>query len=138
MPCHYEETPGEIEARKEADFAARTAPMRAALDTLTHENDILREALLKIISLEPKAAIWIGTSLSEQIALDQVEHRKEDLRRLTETFNDKILEAATDKKVDPAQRALNAISWGAFLLKVREADPEKPLEPQLGFDPDDY
>ena len=84
----------------------------AKLDKLTHENDMLREALLAV----PQE--HVDAKVRRLIAKDQVAHRKEDLKRLRETF----------------QRNLD---FGRF-EKVILADPKKPLEPQLGFDPDAF
>ena len=53
-----------------------------------------------------------------QIEADQVEHRKADLDRLMKTLG-----AAGDRE---------------RLAKVVAADPAQPLEPQLGFDPDQF
>lgn len=54
----------------------------------------------------------------ETILADQIEHREQDLRRLLKTFAE---------SVDRERLAL-----------VLSADKNKPLKPQLGFDPDDF
>lgn len=57
--------------------------------------------------------------LAETLLLDdQVKHRKEDLMRVITYF-------ANKKDLDTIKRVINV-------------DLTKPLEPQLGFDPDDY
>jgi hypothetical protein len=80
------------------------------LDKLTHENDMLREALLAV----PQE--YVDHKIRRIVSKDQIAHRKEDLARLKQTFQKK----------------------GDFFRfeKVILADPKKPLEPQLGFDPD--
>ena len=59
-----------------------------------------------------------GQSVKATIRRIQVEHRKEDLKRLAHTFIDSEDEVR--------------------LRKVLEADPAYPLQPQLGFDPDEF
>lgn len=59
-----------------------------------------------------------GQSAKATIRRIQVEHRKEDLKRLAHTFIDSEDEVR--------------------LRKVLEADPAYPLQPQLGFDPDEF
>lgn len=59
-----------------------------------------------------------GQSVKAAISRAQVEHRKEDLKRLAHTFIDS----------EDAVR----------LRKVLETDPAYPLQPQLGFDPDEF
>ncbi len=141
MPCRVELSEAEIEANRRArtdrEIATVVKPLQERNDELTHENDILREALLKIIGFEPKAAIWIGKDVAQKIEEDQVEHRKEDLRRLEVYFLEQIQSYAkvnppTDKSYDMLDK------YTGLLGKIRHADPEKPLEEQLGFDPDDY
>ena len=84
-------------------------------DTLAAENDVLRETILMLImdpnyKLKPKALKILNE--------EQIKHRKIDLLRLTDVFK--------------AKR--DAEKLGLVML----ADPNKPLEPQLGFDPDRY
>jgi hypothetical protein len=86
--------------------------LAAKLDKLAHENDMLREALLAV----PQE--HVDTKVRRLISKNQVEHRKEDLARLKETFRQRN-------------------DFGRF-EKVILADPKKPLEPQLGFDPDAF
>lgn len=81
---------------------------------LTAEADILRETLLAVIE-NPQTA-KIPAKLVKSVQAQQVKHRKLDLRRLEQTFT----------KSKDAER----------LAKVWSADPNLPLEPQLGFDPD--
>lgn len=145
MPCRVELSESEIRANRQAQTNAEIAkvvkPVQDRNDTLTHENDLLREALIIVqghVGRE-QLEMWVGGELLSQVNQNQVEHRKEDLRRLNKTFLDKMVEAATDKKIsDSDVRVLNALEWSALLLKVREADPTKPLEEQLGFNPDKY
>jgi len=171
MPCRYDPTEAEIEAAREKKFALQTKPMREALDRLTHENDVLREALL---ALRPYTLVktlsgiikkvdddqWsnifdeerdqivgafeayleelgIPSDVWDKIQEDQVEHRKEDLRRLEKTFNDKLADLyKSGRRWDGFKEERNTLF--DRLRKVEEADPDKPLAPQLGFDPDDF
>lgn len=86
---------------------------RQELDRLTRENDMLREAVLSLQAGKglPDAALML-------IQEEQIKHRKEDLQRLAKVF----------------RTAKDAPRLGAVML----ADPRKPLEPQLEFDPDAY
>jgi hypothetical protein len=81
---------------------------RAELDRLTAELDKTREAL--IASLEGRE---IDSKIAKSVEAEQRKHRLEDLDRLRKLFE-------------------------SLLHKVNEANPSKPLKPQLGFDPDDY
>lgn len=60
----------------------------------------------------------VGKSILADITNDQIKHREDDLRRLMKTF------------ADSGDRVR--------LKKVLDADNTKPLEPQLGFSPDDF
>jgi hypothetical protein len=104
MPCRMDDYPAVREI---------TDPrLLKKFDKLTHENDVLREALLAVPKehVDPKAR--------RLISKDQVAHRKEDLARLKTTFKQ-------NRDFDRFE-------------KVVLADPSKPLEPQLGFDPDAF
>lgn len=91
-------------------------------DQIIHEMsvdiDYLRDLIYRMF--------WSGGSwdyLSEEIeaVLDkQTKHRQDDLDRLTVVF-------AKDVKTHRER-----------LMKVLFADPTEPLEPQLGFNPDDF
>lgn len=116
MPCTY------YTSAEERQMAAER--YRAELDRLTHENDLLREALF--VALDGGE---IDPEFLKQIQHDQFKHRKEDLARLEETFR-KSLKETNDY-------ARETIIYG-LLGRVVAADPTKPLEPQLGFDPDAY
>jgi len=140
MPCRVELSDAEIRANEKAakDRAIADAlkPIQKRNDELTHENDQLREALLKIIEYYPKASTWIGEELHKKIYKDQVKHRREDLRRLEETFRDEMWKLIQQN----GKSALTSNRMKALNLKiqaVQDADPTKPLEPQLGFDPDE-
>ena len=136
MPCSYEETPQEIEARRLRQTINQSVeeaiePYKKALNELTHENDQLREIVLRIADKDSvPVAIWA------KIQDSQVEHRQEDLRRLEKTFNEALraLANATLTKnsiilIQDTTKRLNA---------VLNADPKLPLADQLGFDPDDF
>lgn len=164
MPCHVD-PPSPQELRLADEYFTKSV---ALFDDLTHRNDVIREWLLnptvetgksvlkavkgdlksKFKELERLANqstyaspnhkyyekaqsahaefLWL-TSLDvsalagderEHIENVQTEHRKADLKRLAATFVEK---------------------WDMeSLKKVIDADPTKPLEPQLGFDPDAF
>jgi hypothetical protein len=114
MPCQVEtyEDKGWNSARSANAEAER---WKKIADKLTHENDILREVILAAAEKYPKA---FTAKVLKQVNLDQIAHRKEDLRRLEKTF----------------RASKDAEKLGLVML----ADPTKPLEKQLGFDPDAY
>jgi hypothetical protein len=87
----------------------RANEYKAELDRLTRENDRLRELVLTGA---------VNPDERKKIEKEQIKHRKEDLARLKKTFTD--------------QR--DAKRLGLVML----ADPKRPLEAQLGFDPDDF
>jgi hypothetical protein len=89
--------------------------LRIKADALTAENDRLREVILR---LTEDPGYKVPKTIMNKIRKDQVEHRKEDLARLERKF---IKNRDTER-----------------LNKVWAADPKKPLEPQLGFDPDEF
>jgi hypothetical protein len=122
MPCTYYETQAEINARNSEKAAARQKIIDD-LDRLTHENDMLREALLTLANEhESEYGNFDYFPISEDvlnlIGKNQVKHRKEDLKRLKKVF----------------MQSKDAEKLGLVML----ADPTKPLEPQLGFDPDAF
>jgi pyruvate/oxaloacetate carboxyltransferase len=102
----------EIRAMNAEDKAAT---FKRAADKLTHENDMLREAILEAAIKAPRA---FSAAFLKKIGIEQTKHRKEDLARL-----EKVFRASKDAEK---------------LGKVMLADPTKPLAKQLGFDPDDY
>jgi len=113
MPCSLQPWEIEIENRRRGNTKEQILQKKA--DELTAENDQLREMLLKV-SVDPDFKIpkvWL-----KKVNADQVKHRKNDLKRLEQTF----------RKNKDAER----------LGKVILADPNQPLEEQLGFDPDHY
>lgn len=116
MPCRYDPSPAEIEAANNARDEKLIKPFRKKLDRLTHENDMLREIVIAWRDgngISDKLEEFVDTLEDTQIA-----HRKEDLARLRETF----------KQSGDFER----------FEKVVLADPERPLEDQLGFDPDEF
>lgn len=139
MPCRVDPTPAEIEAGRQAalnrELAKVVEPLQKRNDKLTHENDQLREIILRIADKDSMPAeLW------NQIKKDQVEHRKEDLSRLAKTFNEKLAALYRGKKfqIDNQGWRDQRDSLFNFIQLVEKADPEHPLEPQLGFDPDAY
>lgn len=121
MPCRMDDYPPTSYVVREIDTAevrklkADLERIKKAADKLTHDNDMLREAVLKAANSDPK--LYTKTFL-KKVGVDQIKHRKEDLARLEKTFRDS----------KDAER----------LGKVMLADPNHPLEPQLGFDPDKF
>ena len=117
MPCRVDGPYTDDEVRSIAESNARKAytTMKRVADTLTKENDELRELVLK---LAKNPDTQIPASVMNKITKAQVAHRKEDLARLEKTFT----------KAKDAKR----------LEKVWDADPTKELEPQLGFNPDKF
>ena len=122
MPCRYEEGPADF-LRTEKQ---RTAQLTADLDKLTAENDRLREAILTLIA---DREAELHPDVVKVIENDQTKHRKEDLRRLEKQFRTELA-ATTDFA---RERVLHQLA-GAVVT----ADPSKPLEPQLGYDPDTF
>lgn len=113
MPCTYIESESEIKARQEKRWEALVAAKDRVLTALTHDNDVLREQIIRLVD---------GGRLSDDEILGirnaQTAHRCEDLKRLRDA-------------------CVMADDWER-LRKVLNADPSKPLEPQLGFDPDSF
>jgi hypothetical protein len=114
MPCQVETTSDYYRGQaRDSDAAAEK--WKKLADKLTHENDMLREVILAAAEKYPKA---FTAKTLKQVNLDQIAHRKEDLRRLEKTF----------------RASKDAEKLGLVML----ADPNKPLQKQLGFDPDAY
>jgi hypothetical protein len=101
--------------------------MREQLDKLTHEADMLREMVLKL--LDGKKLTASETALVNK---NQIVHRKEDLKRLEKFFRAVI----EDQKAMGRYTGMDETF--ARFGKVLSADPRDPLEPQLGFDPDAF
>lgn len=120
MPCRYDPGPEDY-LRSEKD---KNVKLTKALDKLTRENDQLREALLNLINnrdyVLPQAVV-------KKVKTAQSKHRKEDLARLEKTFREQI--ASGEAFDEDLYRLLGLVIM---------ADPEKELQPQLGFDPDDF
>lgn len=113
MPCQVWE-PSYSSAQMHNE-TARGDKYKELADKLTHENDMLREAIILAWSKEPKL---FTAKTMKVVNANQVKHRKEDLARLEATF----------------RKSRDAEKLGLVML----ADPTKPLEKQLGFDPDAY
>ncbi len=130
MPCRYDPTDEEIQASKDAQIAAATAPLIEKLDAFTHENDMLRELVLT--SVHDQKPVQIDNGLLSIIAGRQIEHRQGDLTRLARTFTEAI--TAHSKQGNTTA----VLEYADRLRKVTEADPRRPLEDQLGFDADAF
>ena len=142
MPCHVELTEAELEAnrraRTEKEIAKVVEPLQKRNNDLTHENDQLREAILNIVTvLGSDAENLVPSAFFKKIQKNQVEHRKEDLRRLDETFR-AYLWAAVAEQGTAAFTTKDFQDTMVRIHAVQDADPNEPLEPQLGFDPDEY
>lgn len=142
MPCRVELTEAEREAERRArtdrEIAKVVEPLQKRNDELTHENDMLREAVLALVErYKPTGDAIVPEELLKKIQKNQVEHRKEDLRRLEEFFLNEMW-ILTQKNGRLALGSDEMLALNAKLQAVRSADPNKPLESQLGFDPDEY
>jgi len=129
MPCRYDPTPQEIaEARERqekriADKAIE--PFAHEIEALVNENEELKfiNNLLsvKVDELHELILEWYQSEIIPIDAIDgiyqeQVVHRQKDLDRLL--LSGKL-------SVDQIRR-------------VAKANAQEPLEPQIGFNPDDY
>jgi hypothetical protein len=112
MPCQVDES---YYRGSSNSYSEKANAYKELADNLTHENDMLREAILKAAETNPEL---FKKNILDMVLADQIEHRKEDLKRLKKTF----------MKSKDAER----------LGKVMLANPKLPLEPQLGFDPDEF
>lgn len=139
MPCRVDDpyrppTSGSVSTKQgEAAKSKRSIPSNkkdldkiSELETLVNylsvTVDSLRDTIYDIRTEIP--ADFLSDELSDKIdkILDeQTDHRQQDLLRLVTTFG-----------ADPTPDNLDR------LRKVLAADPHKPLEPQLGFNPDDF
>lgn len=138
MPCRVELTPDEERRMREAHNEGAMIDLRARLDELTYENDLYRELLLKLVN-DGGAPVRdaIPRQILQTITEKQIVHRQEDLRRLDTTLSEKIKTFASTGEMSVSR--MDAIADFMNKLKsVRLADATKPLEPQLGFDPDAY
>jgi hypothetical protein len=88
---------------------------KGRLDELTVEADQLRELVIAFVEGDTPE---VPQKLLNLIKRRQTAHRKEDLERLEKTF---IASKDTER-----------------LAKVWAASPKRPLEPQLGFNPDSF
>lgn len=134
MPCRVDPTPEEIEAGRERRArdaeAGRTLPktqqkLNAAesqINWLSVQLDYTRDLVYRMWNTSPDELGVYPTALAaevEEVLKTQEKHRQADLDRLIKTLG----KNPTKKNKD-------------LLKKVLEADITKPLEPQLGFDPD--
>jgi hypothetical protein len=114
MPCRVDDYDYPRPA-KTGPTQAEYDKIRTLADKLTHENDELRETLINLMA-DPEYKV--PAKFKKLIEKAQVDHRQKDLDRLKRTFT----------------TARDAEKLGLVML----ADPKKPLEPQLGFDADDF
>lgn len=139
MPCRYDPTPEEIERSfrnaqdREAEKTAKaeekvTKAMTKAqkdaqtINVLSVQLDYTRDLLWRVMEA---TSDYVETNYPDlnaevqKVLKTQEKHRQDDLDRLVKTLG----KNPTKKNKD-------------LLLKVLSADITKPLEPQLGFDPD--
>lgn len=134
MPCRVDPTPEELEAsrkkREEDAKAARSLPktqqelnaLKTQVNWLSVQLDYTRDLLWRVWNTSVDTlGVWPADIAAEvtEVLEKQEDHRQADLDRLITTLGK-----------NPTQKNK------ALLKKVLEADPSKPLEPQLGFDPD--
>lgn len=98
--------------------------LRNRNDELARDNDALRETLLQLLN---NPSYTVPKHVINMIEKDQIKHRKADLERLENTFRQRIAAGAAGG--DVIYTALG---------KIITADPNKELESQLGFNPDEY
>jgi chemotaxis protein histidine kinase CheA len=121
MPCNSDYM---MSTRAEQDSAHHDeiARIKVELDRLTRENDLLREM---VINLDQGGKLT-ATEL-KLVKRNQVAHRKEDLARLERTLREALARNPPEQTADVLHLRLG---------RVVTADPDRVLEPQLGFDPD--
>jgi len=144
MPCTYDPTPAEIAAAEKARAEREKAPLRkqveqadrrltasqkeinelkAANNALSVRVDYLQDLIWRIrwneenILANDAEFYDVEDDIDAVLAL-QTAHRQSDLDRLVRTL-------ASEKTIDYDR-----------LNKVLAADPSRPLQEQLGFDPD--
>lgn len=123
MPCH--------DADDRYDRKPSYWYENARNDELARENCLLRETVIKLATAPPGSPVEVDKKVMQIINDSQSEHRKEDLRRLEKVFREKIAEQP-DSSMHPL------CNYYEMLGRVLMADHKKPLEIQLGFDPDKY
>lgn len=124
MPCN-DGGPSLNEIR---NTEARNVELRKRNDELAAQNDRLREYVLAAelyASQNEGKHLALSPEVAKLFEKEQTEHRKVDLKRLQKTFL---------KKVKDHPAGVNYERLGRILA----ADPTKPLESQLGFDPDQF
>lgn len=134
MPCRVDPTPQEIEAsrKQREDNAVKARRVTKAesevqrletqINWLSVQLDYTRDLVYRIWNTKPDEWGIVPAELSREVTetlVIQEKHRQADLNRLI---------TALGKNPTKKNKIL--------LKKVLEADPSKPLEPQLGFDPD--
>ena len=136
MPCRVDPTPGEIEAgiqrvKTNAEKAEKLPRVESALQKantqinyLSVQLDYTRDLVYRMWNTGPDELGVYPADLAEEVfkTLEiQKKHRQADLDRLITTLG---------KNPTKKNKGL--------LKKVLEANPSTPLEPQLGFNPDDF
>lgn len=134
MPCRVDPTPQEIDAanKKREDNAAKARRVTKAesevqrletqINWLSVQLDYTRDLVYRMWNTEPDEMGVYPADLAREVTetlVIQEKHRQADLNRLITALGK-----------NPTQKNKS------LLKKVLEADPSKPLEPQLGFDPD--
>ena len=116
-----------------AALSAENTRLKDRNNKLAYDNDLLRETLLKIMNAAPGTPVEIDASVMKMFEKDQIAHRKEDLKRLENTFRTAL---ANDIARDELK--LSRDLCFKYLGQVVMASPKKPLADQLGFDPNAY
>jgi len=141
MPCRVDPTPEEIarslvNQRATIDRAKRTEEAEAkvtkaqtkaqkdaeTINALSVALDYTRDLLWRVWNINSEEVEFSDSKLASEVRtalITQQKHRQADLDRLIQTLG----KNPTKKNKE-------------LLLKVLSADISKPLEPQLGFDPD--
>ena len=126
MPCRYDPGPNDYLR----DERQKNEKLMSDLDRLTHQNDQYREALLNMIN---DRGYNLPADVVADITVDQTAHRQEDLDRLEKYCRTILSEGATHVSIDGEELTIHEV-----LGRVVTADPSKTLEPQLGFDPNEF
>ena len=136
MPCRVDPTPEEIDAanQRRADNATKARRVTKAesevqrletqINWLSIQLDYTRDLVYRMWNTSPDELGIYPAALAQEVTETlkiQEKHRQADLNRLI---------TALGKNLTQKNKSL--------LKKVLEADPSKPLEPQLGFNPDDF
>ena len=132
MPCSYygyQEPASRLAAQLEGVERDRKKLVKEANWAVKVREEIIHKLSVRVDMLQELIVKYGKTGFPaevlEEIEKEQVEHRKDDLARLSRL---NVRRRSYSKKPYPKN----------FKKIVAAADPHFPLEPQLGFNPDDY